>query len=803
MTDSVPQTISSVNRQAYQRLKLALSLGLRRQLFVAVCDDVALQTQLAIELQAEFDRIAQIYQPLRIAHNSRSPAYPRLVSLTLDPAEPDPIVQITQWIEKNPPPSVGSKRQTLPGFQLVGIEQLTRQPATVQWQFLRCLQLIEQNLPILESSLLIWMPRPWLHSVQQSAPEFWDWHTGIFEFVGDPTPARPDLPSPPPVEKLPDSPKVEIDQTPISSQKPLKVSQDIWDILTQDLAKLGESSSNAAEQKGKVVTPIAKKLPSNPAEPTQQQVTAQPPVPSHPKTPPVLQSPQEQPLQKKGRKQEQAQANGRKNPNGNGSGNGNPLSASNGKLQAIEPLTSQALDILEVETDTPASKPSESVQTLQHIHNLHEQKASPAELAAAYRMLGNLYRDRIEAGNLSEENLTLAIQAYEKVLEWLAHDRTLPSLSETGNGNRKATGTCSQTVYLSSQSASYVASVPLASDVMNDLGNLYWMLSRSFTTLDKKLPTLLKSIEVYQVALSKIVPESQPNSYAMIQNNLGAAYGDLARYRGTAANLQCSVNAYQEALRYRQADLEPAKYASTQNNLGTAYWHLAQYQQPVPNLKQAIAAYAAALPYYHPEREAMSYAMIQNNLGTAYWNLAQYEQTDLLLEQAIQAYQEALIYRTVAAAPAAHAATQNNLGTAYWHLAGRQKDNHAIRQNYLEQAIVAYTAALKTAEQHAAISLTFDVFATQNNLGLAHYQVAMDHAFSLNQTSRAAHLEAALYHHLQAAQGWQHQPDFHSTALTYVIQTLRGFYTELGLQGQNGALSKVPGELLGEILPRL
>jgi hypothetical protein len=36
-----------------------------------------------------------------------------------------------------------------------------------------------------------------------------------------------------------------------------------------------------------------------------------------------------------------------------------------------------------------------------------------------------------------------------------------------------------------------------------------------------------------------------------------------------------------------------------------------------------------------------------------------------------------------------------------------------------------------------------------------------------------------------------------------MIKTIRTFYQEQGISGQNLALSKVPGQLLPEILPRL
>jgi len=47
------------------------------------------------------------------------------------------------------------------------------------------------------------------------------------------------------------------------------------------------------------------------------------------------------------------------------------------------------------------------------------------------------------------------------------------------------------------------------------------------------------------------------------------------------------------------------------------------------------------------------------------------------------------------------------------------------------------------------------------------------------------------------------QPEAYQTTFAYVVKTVRAFHNELGIQGQNLALSKVPGQLLPEILPKL
>ncbi|MEW5861822.1 MAG: tetratricopeptide repeat protein, partial [Cyanobacteriota bacterium] len=632
--------------------------------------------------------------------------YPRLVSLNLNLSQPHPIAQMNRWLAKHPPLD-----NNPPGFQILGVELLTKQPATVQGLFLRSLRGIERSLPRLESSLLLWMPRPWFRAIQQSAPEFWRCHTGLFEFEGEPTPVSD-------IEtwytSLPVAPRQQA-----AEQETAVPQENLWHILNRDFAKYGGTrSENPVSGNGS----------------GKEEVEA---------TPSAEQSQQ---------------------PATNSATNASPVQESEAESNEsafIHPFDREAIEYLP------------QVQSLQDIAQLQQQSCPPEELAQAYLRLGNHYRDLIELeqSNTSQENLIVAIQAYEQALSWLEADS------------------------------------PLVADTLNDLGNLYWMLARYPSKVGEMLAYLEQGIQAYQTALTTFNPDEAPHTYAMIQNNLGAAYGDLARYRDAAENLQHSVQAYQEALRYRSSQMEPLKYAATHNNLGTAYWHLAQQQQPVTHLQQAIASYTEALLYYNPEQESLSWAMLQNNIGTAYWNLAQYEQPATYLKFAIEAYLNGLKYRTPDVAPAACAATQNNLGTAYWHLASQIETKPEARQEYLQSCITAYETAIalvhRLSKNTPPVPVTFDVSATYNNLGLAHYQMATDKQFVLAQGSLLEHLEAALHNHLQALRGFNNQPDAYESTLSYVVQTIRAFFRERGLQGQNLALSKVPGQLLPELLRRL
>lgn len=180
-----------------------------------------------------------------------------------------------------------------------------------------------------------------------------------------------------------------------------------------------------------------------------------------------------------------------------------------------------------------------------------------------------------------------------------------------------------------------------------------------------------------------------------------------------------------------------------------------------------------------------------------------------MLQRAIAAYRAALIYRTLDIAPAAYAATQNNLGTAYWQLASLLDDQPDQRHERLQQAIVAYKAAIAAVEYLAtagavhASALSFDPAATYNNLGLAYYQLAINKHTRESSAQRSANLEAALQYHLHALQAWQAQPELYQTVFSYVIQTMRAFHTEFGTKGQTLALSQIPAKLLPEVLKQL
>lgn len=700
-------SIDSQNQQIYQRLQLALNLGLRRQIFVAVCDDPQLQHFLAARLHAELNQQLSTFAvggPSRAQIGANSGSHlpqpsPQWVSLNLNVKRPSPIAQIERWLRKHPiPPSLPS-----PGFQVLGIERLTRQPATRQWRFLENLRNLELSRLPAEASVLLWMPPPWFRTLQ-GIPEFWQYCTGVFEF---------------------------------DSNYQQNHFQETAAFDSETIAPHSETQTTTEHPD------IAQKI---------EVLFPQNPTPSSPPTTPRRSNVPEQLLE---------------------------------LVKSVAPKA--VLETFQTDVQTAISE-YEPFQHLYEIDRLYDTGSSLEETALAYLKLGDFYREFLEQQEQqSPKYAEIILFAYTQAWEFL------PSHS------------------------------PRYWILANDIGTLYWMLARSTESVKTKTNYLQQAVSFFSTAAAITQPTESPEAWYMLQSNLGGIYGELGRLYQSAEYWQQAIDAYQNAQQIHQPSTGsgyhwpfpeqensqkkqqmPLQWATTQNNLGTAYWNLAQYQEPVRSLYQAIAAYKRALKIYTPETEPLHYAMLQNNLGTAYWNLAQYEEPEDNLLLAVSAYRLALNYRTRDTVPHQCAATQNNLGTAYWHLAYQGQSSTLSPLEYWQQAIAAYEATLElTAKLADSVYLSFDVLATHNNLGLAYYQLQRDSHANLHPETKQGCLQKALYHHVQAWQGYEQQPELRANTFRFLVQTIRTLHEQFGVEGQNQALSQVPSQLLPEILAKL
>ncbi len=742
VTDILPLTVLDVNRQTYKQLKLALSLNLRHQIFVAVCDDLPVRNRLARSLAAELTAGCGSGEvPENGDGKTRTSNYPRLVSLELNLQDPNPIAQIEGWITRH---TRSDLRSPLPVFQIVGLEKLTKATPAVQWSFLAELDASERRLSdagdrLFSCSILLWVSRPWCRTIAQSAPQFWHCHTGLFEFEGEPTPVAESPECTP-------TPMMELSQV-----RPRLLQQKT---KTRQLVPLDESPLEIKGSRPPVQIPAPTPSPLDPL-PVGITPVALSPSPLSPPKPPT-------------------------------------------KLVELVWATVNARIAADVKSNfVPSAANTLPLKLLEQVEQLHDQATSGGELANAYLKLGSFYRDWLSKGSSGNQNgtgitpelfpqyLTLAILAYEQAIAFMEEDA--PEWGDVANdlGNchwmlcryrsqpeeKLADLFKAIELYLQGLQHLDANSQPVVwARIQNNLGAVYSELAR----YQDREENLQRSIAAYQQALDyrkgELVnsQDGDVRPYAATQNNLGTAYWNLAQHREAVPNLKQAVAAYSEALRHHSRSEQPLEYGMIQNNLGTAYWNLAQYEKPKDYLMLAIAAYQIALMYRTEQTLPAGNAATQNNLGTAYWHLANHSQSEPalraeFLQEAITAYDAAI-----------------TLGEKLTQPVGSESSSPASPR-----------------------ILAFDIIAAHTNLGLAHYQLVTQTSAIPDLTCRAQHFDAALHHYVQGATATQDQPERHQNAWAYIVQIVRTIYAEFGIEGQTRALSRVPGSLLSELMRRL
>ncbi|MFG6099524.1 tetratricopeptide repeat protein [Leptothoe sp. ISB3NOV94-8A] len=629
--------VLGLNQRQYEGLKTALQLNLRRQLLIAVCDSNTLKTQLVSRLQAD----------LTAADNTLDDfGTVTLAKLAFDPSQPDLMLQLVHWLKQAPKPT--------PHLQIVGLEAMTHQPMRSQNHFLRSLENIQSLLPHLESSLVLWLSWPWYRTLQQSAPEFWQWRSGVFTFVGEPVSSAPEIANT--GHQVTDA---------LYGGVSTAQNADIWQILSEDLAQRDQQ-------------PAAANVAATDVEPEQ--------------SPSVI------------------------------------------------------VDVTTLE------------HPLETLAQLEEQGATPEEITQAYHTLGNHYRDRIEAGEMTPNLLATAIETFELYLNWLPTEDT-----------QRAAG-------------------------LNDLGTLHWLNAQLQGERSALVEGMNRSVKLYREGLSA---NGDAETTSRLYGNLGAVYSALANYDDSITHLKDAVTAYRQALPFCSADSNPEEYGTLQNSLGSVYWKLAYYEQPKPQLHRAIAAYNEALRCHHPETSPLEYAAVQNNLGIAYWSLSRHERPIFLLKHAIAAYRDALNYRTPSTDPTACASTYNNLGTAFWELANHPEAPADPEGRYKQNAVIAYEAALKASEL------------APNNLDLASIRHCLGSIYDRmaratdNRALIVGNLDRALVHYVTALKQITKTASSYEPIFKALVRNVSAHYELLGLDGQQNALNKVPAEILPQVMLKL
>ncbi|MEH1840138.1 MAG: CHAT domain-containing tetratricopeptide repeat protein [Nostoc sp.] len=247
-------------------------------------------------------------------------------------------------------------------------------------------------------------------------------------------------------------------------------------------------------------------------------------------------------------------------------------------------------------------------------------------------------------------------------------------------------------------------------DIATSIAVVMVMLSNLINQfpLGNKANNIEIAIACDEIALTVYTRSAFPVDWAMMQNNLGIAYGNRIFGEG-AENIELGIKAFSAALEVYTRSAFPEQWATTQNNLGVAYRDRILGER-AENIELAIKAFSAALEVITRSAFPEQWAMTQNNLGGAYRKKILGERAENI-ELGIKAFSAALEVYTRSAFPVNWAMMQNNLGVAYdERILGERSEN-------IELAIAAYSAALEVTTRSA---FPEDWATTQINLGVAY-----------------------------------------------------------------------------------
>ena len=812
--------ILGTNQQAYQALKASMSLNLRRQLLIAVCDNVVLQNQLATQL--EHDLAGQTWSMPSFDTDTPKSTSLALERLIFDPEDAHLPRQVAHWVREATVEGLaaGLVEESLPQVQVLGIEQMTRQPAIVQNHFLRSLEQMEVLLPRLNTSLLVWVPWPWLRTIQTSSPTFWKWRNAVFEFVSDPTPILPPSEASDTDALNADRFAAEAHLRSTSSassdsmsannghssthrERPSSVHSYPAITIPAVVSLYGETDESETDDDDQpVVETIATWEPPDVAAVPAQMHTADPAIELEDRDPAAgylselaAQKAEAQETEAQEteaqfiaeqieRRASERQASERQEDSAQSSrARGSRAQGFEERSQFIqsplpEPFSESSSESFpESSSDPSSSEPaSESTFSLdstflsENTFSLDSSFLNTVPSRSAvddYFEVGHSYRQRIEAGERGLDLIEPAIAAYEGGLRSL-----------TGPHPDWASG-------------------------LNDLGTLYWLKAQQLSDQQQVVDCMDHSVYLYSEALTKIDPTIEPNMAYQLHSNLGAVHSMLAMHSAPVFHFQQAAEAYLNALSLCALATDPEEFSTLQNSLGSVYWKLSHYEQASAKieltLRQAITAYEQALLGYSPAQRPLDYAAVQNNLGITYWSLSKHTSSISALKNAIAAYRDALNYRTPETEPATCAITYNNLALAYWDLSKDESVDREHKLRYQRNAVTAFEAALQTAQSVGSLNQV-ERAAIYHCLGDVHAQM-IESAPSLTEVAES--LQKSLYSYVQAIDGMPSESPVFEARLLAIIANLRSHQEQLGLASQQQALNRVPTNLISRVMQAL
>ncbi len=149
---------------------------------------------------------------------------------------------------------------------------------------------------------------------------------------------------------------------------------------------------------------------------------------------------------------------------------------------------------------------------------------------------------------------------------------------------------------------------------LTDLQSGIWL---NLGTALQERGEMVEAAKAYQEALRFITRESDPEAYALAQNNLALTYLSAPMSEaGDQLRSAIAISALREALTVYTRQTHPAQWASTQLNLANALQYLPS-SHPAENLAEAVRLYEDLYAVRRRDTDPLSYARLRANQGTA------------------------------------------------------------------------------------------------------------------------------------------------------------------------------------------
>ena len=180
------------------------------------------------------------------------------------------------------------------------------------------------------------------------------------------------------------------------------------------------------------------------------------------------------------------------------------------------------------------------------------------------------------------------------------------------------------------------------------------------------------SIALGRAALALRTRSNMPDEWAKTQNNLGTALARLGHVTGESKYFHDAIRALQASLEERSPQKSLLGWTGTQLNLAGAFVELGRQVDDVANIEQANFIYDLIITPELREADPRLWAVARNNHGLVLLTLSNKTIGENYLQQALAAFTEALEVTTLDEWPFDWASTKSNFGIALLELGDRR-----------------------------------------------------------------------------------------------------------------------------------